>query len=173
MTIRELIHWNRPFGVSIRKRGDDAWNSLASLQEEMNNMFERLYTGANVRLTDWDGKRANAPAVDVVESDKSFTVKAELAGIDPKDVDVEVTDGFLTIRGQRSEEKEEKKEEKDYSYLRQEISEGYFQRTLALPDTADCDNAEASFKNGILTVAVPKKPEAIQKPRKLEIKKAA
>ncbi len=172
MTIRELIHWNRPFGISVRRR-DDAWSSLASLQEEMNNLFERLYNGAGFRLADWSGSKASGPAVDIIEDNKSFTVKAELAGIDPKDVDVEVTDGFLTLRGQRSEEKEEKKEEKDYSYLRQEISEGYFQRTLALPETADCDKADASFKNGVLTIAIPKKPEALQKPKKLQIKKAA
>ncbi len=172
MTIRELVHWNRPFGVSIRRTKDEAFNSLASLQEEMNGFFDRLYSGMNVRLTDWNGK-ANAPAVNIAEDEKSFTVKAEIAGIDPKDVEVEKTDGFLTIRGQRSEEKEEKKEEKGCSYIRQEISEGYFQRTLALPETADCDKAEASFKNGVLTISVPKKPEAIQKPRKLQIKKAA
>ena len=172
MTIRELIHWNRPFGISIRRKGEP-WNSFAALQDEMNGLFERLYSGANARLTDWNGGHASAPAVDIIENEKSFTVKAELAGIDPKDVNVEVTDGFLTLRGQRSEEKEEKKEDKNFSYLRQEISEGYFQRTLALPETADCDKAEASFKNGILTITVPKKPEAVQKPKKLEIKKAA
>ncbi len=172
MTIRELVHWNRPFGLSIQRK-NNAPNTLASLQDEMNNLFERVFNGANVCLTDWNGSKANEPAVDIVENDKSFTVKAELAGADPKDVEVEVTDGFLSIRGQRSEEKEEKKEEKDYSYIRRELSEGYFQRTLALPETAACDKAEASFKNGILTVSVPKKPEAIQKPRKLQIKKAA
>ncbi|MCC7305562.1 MAG: Hsp20/alpha crystallin family protein [Alphaproteobacteria bacterium] len=172
MSVRELIHWNRPFGISIRRK-DDAFNSLASLQDEMNDFFERLYSGLNARLTDWNGSKATVPAVDIKENEKSFTVKAELAGIDPKNVEVETTGGFLTIRGQRSGEKEEKKEEKDYSYLRREISEGYFQRALALPETADCEKAEASFKNGILTVSVPKKPEAIQKPRKLQIKKAA
>lgn len=170
MSIRELVHWSRPLGISVRRKAD-SWGSLSALQDEMNNFFDRLYSGLNVRLTDWDG--SDVPAVNIKENEKSFSVKAELPGIDPKDVDVEVTDGFLTIRGRRSEEKEEKEEEKDYSYIRREISEGYFQRTIALPETADCDRADASFKNGILAVSVPKKPEALQKPKKLQIKKAA
>ena len=172
MTIRELVHWNRPFSISLHRKPTPL-NSLASLQDEMNSFFERLYTGLNSRLTDWDGNQAAVPAVNIAEGEKSFTVSAELPGINPKDVDVEVTDGFLTIRGKRSEEKEEKEEEKGYSYIRREMSEGYFQRTVALPETADCDKADASFKNGILTIAVLKKPEAMQKPKKLQIKKAA
>jgi HSP20 family protein len=170
MSIRELVTWDRPFGISIRPKNGSP-NSLEALQDEMNNFFERLYAGMNARLTDWDGN--SVPAVNIKENQKSFTLKAELPGIDAKDVDVEATDGFVTIRGQRADEKEEKEEDKDYSYLRREMSEGYFQRTIALPETADCDKADASFKNGILTVTVPKKPEALQKPKKLQIKKAA
>lgn len=168
MSIRELVNWNRSFGIPVRRKNEN-WNSLASLQQEMNNFFERLYTGLNVCLTDWDG--SDVPAVNVIENGESFTVKAELPGIDPKDIDVEVTDGFLTIRGHRSQEVERK--ETDGSYIRREISEGFFQRTLSLPETAYCDKADASFKNGVLTISIPKKAEALQKPRKVEIKKAA
>ncbi len=170
MTMRELIHFDRPFGTSSRRR-DSNVNSLAALQDEMNNFLERFYAGVNARLTDWNGN--NIPAVNIKEEEKSFTLKAEMPGIDPDDIDVEATDGFVTIRGQRSDEKEEKEERKKYSYLRREMSEGYFQRTIALPETADCDKADATFKNGVLTIAVPKKPEALQKSKKLQIKKAA
>ena len=168
--ISELMHWNRPSSISVRK-GLDVGSSLATLQEEMNRLFDHFYTGTQLYLTDWDKKLATAPAVNVVEDGSSFKVEAELAGMDPKNVDVEIAGGYLTLKGERKEEKEERKE--GGNYLRQEISYGSFLRTIALPETADSDKAKASFKNGILTVTVPKKAEAQQKPRKIEIKVAA
>ena len=168
--IRELMHWNRPAAVSVRK-GMDIGASLAAMQEEMNRLFDHFYTGTQLYLTDWDKKIADLPSVNVVEDGTSFKVEAELAGIDPKNVEVEVANGCLTLKGERKEQTEEKRE--DGNYLRQEISYGSFVRTIPLPDTADSDKAKASFKNGILTVTVPKKPEAQQKPKKIEIKAAA
>jgi HSP20 family protein len=91
--------------------------------------------------------------------------------MDPKNVEVEITDGFLTIKGQREEKKEEK--DKEGSYLRREMSFGSFLRTVALPETADFDKAEASFRNGILTITVKKKAAAIAKPKKVAVKQAA
>lgn len=170
MSIRELVHWNRPFGISVRRKNANP-NSLAALQDEMNNFFERLYAGLNARITDWDGN--DIPAVNIKENEKSFEIQAALPGIDPKDVDVQTTEGFLTIRGEHATQTEDKEEKDGCEYLCQEMSEGYFQRTVALPETADCDKADAIFKNGILTVTVPKKPEALQKPKKVQIKKAA
>lgn len=168
--ISELMHWNRPSSIFVRK-GSEIGSSLASLQEEMNRLFEHFYTGTQLYLTDWDKKLAASPAVNVVEDGSGFKVEAELAGMDPKNVEIEITGGYLTLKGERKEEKEEKKE--GGSYLRQEISYGSFLRTVALPETADGDKAKASFKNGILTITVPKKAEAQQKPRKIEIRTAA
>ncbi len=168
--IRELIHWNNPSSIFVRK-GESMAHSLVALQEEMNQLFDHFYTGAQVHLTDWSKKLATAPAVNVVEDGTSFKVEAELAGMDPKNVEVEITGGYLTLKGERQEEKEEKKE--GGSYLRQEISYGSFLRTVVLPETADSDKAKATFKNGILTITVPKKADAQQKPRKIEIKAAA
>jgi HSP20 family protein len=168
--IHDLIHWNNPSSIFVRK-GDNMGFSLASLQEEMNQLFEHFYTGSPLRFAEWDKKSVTAPAINLIEDGCSFKVEAELAGMDPKNVEVEITGGYLTLKGERKEEKEEKKE--GGNYLRQEISYGSFLRTVALPETADGDNAKASFKNGILTVTVPKKAEAQQKPRKIEIKSAA
>ena len=109
------------------------------------------------------------PAVDVIENEKDFQVRVEIPGYDPEKVDVSVRDGFLTIRGERCSDKDSK----DDNYLRHETSCGSFERTLALPETAHPDKAEASFKNGMLYIAVPKKAEALQKPRKIEVKKVA
>ncbi len=96
------------------------------------------------------------PAVDVVESENGYEITADLPGMDEKNIEVKVTDGVLTMKDERQEEKEEKK--KDY-YL-QERSFGSFQRSFELPETVDADKIEASFKKGVLTVKLPKKPEA-------------
>jgi HSP20 family protein len=168
--IRELMPWNNPASVLVRK-SENMGSSLMALQEEMNRLFDHFFTGTQLRLTDWDQKLATAPAINVVEDGASFKVEAELAGIDPKHVEVEITGNYLTLKGERKEEKEEKKE--GGNYLRQEISYGSFLRTVALPETVDSNKTTASFKNGILTITVPKKAEAQQKPKKVEIKAAA
>lgn len=165
MTLSELIHWNRPSHIPVQ-HGSRFGRSLLSLQEDMDRIFHDFFGGTSPPA--WV-KEDGFPAVDIIENGKTFKVKAELAGMDPEDVEISVTDGFLTIKG----EKQEEKEEKDGNYLRHETSYGSFQRTIALPETANCDKAEASFKNGVLNIEVPKKAKALQKPKKLQIKKAA
>lgn len=167
--IRELMNWNFPSSVSVSK--GDLSQSLARLQDEMNRLFDHFYTGAQLHMTNWNEKLPSAPSVNVIETGDSFKVEAELAGMDPKNVEVEIAGGLLTLKGERKEEKEEKKD--NGSYLRQEISYGYFLRSVALPETADGDKAKAAFKNGILTITVPKRPEAQQKPKKIEVRIAA
>jgi HSP20 family protein len=170
--IRELMHWNRPSSILIRK-ADSLGSALASVQEDMNRALERFYNGLQVHLTDWDDKAPAAPLVNVTETADGYRLEAEMAGTEPRNVEVEAAGGAITIRGERVQEKDEKKEEAGCSRLRQEISYGSFLRTVALPEAADCEKAKASFRNGILTVQVPKKPEALQKPRKIEVKTAA
>lgn len=169
--IRDLIQSGRSSAVNIRQ--GELGFSLASIQEEMNRMFEHLYNGMQVRLTDWDSLPDLAPAVNVTETADSFRIEAALPGVESKNVSVEVAGGLLTIKGERQEEKEEKKSGKGEMYLRKEISYGVFERTVRLPETADGDKAKAQFRNGILTLTVPKKAEAVQKPRKIDVKEAA
>jgi HSP20 family protein len=107
-----------------------------------------------------------APAVDVAETDKSYEIAAELPGMDEKDVEVNFSNGTLTIKGEKNEEKEEKK--KDY-YL-SERHYGSFQRSFAVPDDVDENKIEAAFKNGVLTVSLPKTPEAQKKEKQIAIK---
>ncbi len=165
MSLRELVHLNRPFNVPVQQRGRFG-QSLHSLQEEMNDLFEDFFSSNG--LKSWMAPMGSAfPSVDIIENEKKFKVKAEIAGYNPDDIDVSVTDGFLTISGKRKEEEEEKEE----NYLRRELSYGSFQRTIALPETSNCEEAEASFKNGMLTIDIPKKAEAMQKPKKVTIKK--
>jgi HSP20 family protein len=167
MTIRELMHWNRPFNLPVNQR-DRRGQSLFSLQDDMNHLLQSFFSDNG--YSQWDeGFSANMPAIDLIENERDFKVKAEVAGYNPDDIDVSVTDGFLTLSGERQDEDEEK----DENYLRRETSYGSFQRTIALPETANCEKAEASFKNGVLNIEIPKKAEAVQKPKKLSIKKTA
>jgi HSP20 family protein len=105
-----------------------------------------------------------APACDIFEDGDGVTVRFELAGIDPKDVDVRFENGVLTLRGERKLDKEEKKE----SYHRIEMQYGAFSRSFSLPGTVDAEKIRAESKHGILTVSLPKKAEA--KPRPIQVK---
>ncbi len=109
-----------------------------------------------------------APAVDVAETDKAYEITAELPGLDEKNVEVKVAGGVITIKGEKQEEKEEKK--KDY-YL-SERSYGSFQRSFQVPDGVDADKIEANFKNGVLTLTLPKSADAQKAEKKIEVKAA-
>jgi HSP20 family protein len=158
-----------------------AWQPFGSLRREIDRLFEdfdrglwRSPFGRSVfdvepfsprQLTTW----STAPAVDVAEKDNAYEVTAELPGMDEKNIDVKLVNGSLTIKGEKKEEKEEKK--KDY-YL-SERHFGSFERSFALPEGVDIDKVEATFKKGVLTVKLPKKPEAIKPEKKIEVKAAA
>ena len=109
-----------------------------------------------------------SPAVDLAETEKAYEVTAELPGLDEKGIEVKFTDGVLTIKAEKQEEKEEKK--KDY-YLH-ERSFGSFHRALQVPAGIDNDKIEASFKKGVLTVTLPKSAEAQKAEKKIAVKAA-
>jgi HSP20 family protein len=106
------------------------------------------------------------PAVDVAETDQAYEIKAELPGLDEKNIEVKVANGVLSIKGEKQEEKEER--EKDY--YRRERSFGSFERSFQLPDDIEADKIEATFKNGVLSVTLPKSAEARQQAKKIEVK---
>jgi len=106
------------------------------------------------------------PAVDIAEKGNAFEVKAELPGLDEKDVEVKLSEGTLTIKGEKQEEKEEKKQD----YYLHERRFGAFERSFRVPETVDADKIEARFNKGVLTVTLPKKPEARKPEKKIEIK---
>src|SRR4030042_3038458 len=102
-------------------------------------------------------------ALDVYENDDALVVKGALPGVRPDEVDISVTDGVLTIKGETKSEEETK----DGSYHRRELRYGAFARSVALPTLVDHDKAEATFENGILTVSLPKAEEG--KPKSIKI----
>jgi HSP20 family protein len=107
-----------------------------------------------------------APMVDVSEDDKAFHITADLPGITENDINVTLSGDMLTIGGERREEREEK----DRNYHFSERRLGSFRRAFSLPAGVDRDKIEASFKNGVLTVTLPKTPEAIQQQKRIEVK---
>jgi HSP20 family protein len=115
-----------------------------------------------------DRTRGATPAVDIVEKDTAYEVTADLPGLEKKSIEVKVVKGNLTIKGGKQEIKEEQK--KDY-YLRERLF-GSFERSFRIPESVDTDKIEASFKQGELTVTLPKKPEAQKPAKKINVKNA-
>ena len=107
-----------------------------------------------------------APAVDIIENERGIVIKAELPGIDPKDVTVTIDNNVLTLKGERHVEKEAKKE----NFHRMERAYGVFARSFALPEHVDGAKVTAEFKDGLLTVTLPRSDAA--KPRAIEINAA-
>lgn len=136
----------------------EPWNVLNQLRREMDRVFEgENAEGSNIATADW------TPAVDIKETDTAFVITADIPGVDPKDIEVNMENGVLTIRGERKEEKEEEKE----GYKRIERVRGTFYRRFSLPDTADADKISAKSKNGVLEITIPKQ-EKVQ-PRKIAV----
>lgn len=133
-----------------------------SLMNKFHNDFNRMFADLN-RATDETASSAWAPAIDVKEEASRFVVRADLPGIDPKDIEITMDHGALTISGKRQSEK---KEEKD-GYLRTERISGEFFRRLVLPDTADSQHVAAKADKGVLEIAIPKREAA--KAKRIEI----
>jgi len=153
-----------------------AWRPFESLRREVDRLFED-FTLNPFRLPlrrpafdlepFWQPDSWVAmPAMDLVERDEAFEMTAELPGLDEKNIEVNVANGVLTVKGQKEEDKVEKKED---FHLR-ERRFGSFSRSVRVPDTVDPDKIEASFKNGVLKVTLPKKPEAQKPVKKIEVK---
>jgi HSP20 family protein len=107
-----------------------------------------------------------SPAIDLIERDDAFEMTADMPGLDEKDVEVKVANGVLTVKGQKQQEKEEKK--KDF-HLRERRFNSY-ERSIRVPETVEPEKIEASFKNGVLKVVLPKTLEARKSVKKVEVK---
>lgn len=144
----------------------DRWISdspFFALHREMNRLFDDTFR--TLGATQF-GAAAGWPSVEVSETDKSVKVTAELAGIDEKDLELHVEDDVLTLKGEKRTETEDK--DKHYS----EHFYGRFERRLQLPSAVDEKRAEATFKNGVLTVILPKSDRAKDAAKRIVINKA-
>jgi HSP20 family protein len=137
----------------------EPFRDLARLQDEMHRMFDdRLPYQSGGESVGW------TPAADVFEDEEGLSLRFDLAGVDPKDVDIRFENGVLTVKGERKLDHEEKRE----NYHRVELAYGTFTRSFSLPGTVDAEKIRAESKNGVLTVFLPKRAEA--KPRAIQVK---
>ena len=130
---------------------------------EFRQMLDRFFDTeegsdqSNVVTSEW------APRVDICEEDKRFVIEADIPGVDPKDIEINMDKGVLSIRGERKSERRAE----DENYTRIERSRGVFHRRFALPDSADPQGISAKGKHGVLEISIPKRPETT--PRKIDI----
>jgi len=113
-----------------------------------------------------------APAMDIAETEKTYEITTELPGMSESDVEVVASKDGLTIKGEKKEEKKEEKEEKKKDYYLSERRYGSFERRMQIPEGVDADKIEATFKKGVLTVTLPKKPEAQNPAKKISVRTA-
>src|SRR5437870_11135379 len=141
----------------------DPFRGISSFQEQMSRMFEDTVRGRTDQsaLTTW------APAVDIYETEHELVVKADLPDVNEKDLDIRVENNVLTIRGERKFENSVSED----NYLRIERASGTFSRSFSLPNTVDPDAIKAEYRDGVLTVHVPKREEA--KPKQIKVSVAA
>lgn len=148
-----------------KKRSEDELApSLTTFRREMDSLFDRFFGDP------WGGLRefglGGGPTMDVAETEDEVTLKFELPGVSPEDIEVNVSGSVLTLTGEKREQHEDKRENCCYS----ERSFGRFSRSVQLPGTVDPGKVDASFKNGVLTVTIEKHPEA--KPKRIAVRNA-
>jgi HSP20 family protein len=144
--MNHMIRWNR-------------FRNPSSLQEQVNRLFESSSPakGDTSTLTTW------APAVDIYETENELVIKADLPEVNEQDLDIRVENNTLTIAGERKFEEKVKED----NYLRIERSYGSFSRSFSLPTTVNTEAIKAEYKNGVLTVELPKRAES--KPKQVKI----
>jgi len=144
-----LVRWN-------------PWREMSAFQRHVNHCFEDSFntterTSSEPSMSRW------SPAVDIYDDEGTIVIKAELPGVDKKDITIDVKDRVLTLKGERSDETEVKED----SFYRRERVSGTFQRAFTLPALINAENIKADFKDGVLKIDIPKPEE--EKPKQVTI----
>lgn len=150
----------------FRSRSPFGGDPFMSLHREVNRLFDDVLRG-NDMATTGGAAALLSPQVDISETENEIKVKAELPGVSEQDVDVELNDDILTIRGEKKSERKEEKE--NYHFM--ERSYGTFQRSFQLPRPVDPDKVQATFENGVLTITLPKNAQQ-EKTRRIQVQGA-
>jgi HSP20 family protein len=155
-----LIPWR-----SKQREGERTESPIVALRNEMDRLFD-AFVREPFGAVDWPfvGQGRWSPTIDIAESDQEVTVRAELPGIDPKDLDVSVSGNQLVLTG----EKKESSEHQGKDYYQSESRYGSFRRSVRLPDGVDAENVDAQYANGVLTLHLKKTPSAV--PKRIEVK---
>jgi len=167
MSVRDMIPWGRSTIPAPSLYRDDERSPLLSLHREVNRLFDDVFRGFETRfptLGQNSSFNVGWPSVEVAETDKELRITAEVPGLDEKDIEVLLDDGVLTLRGEKRSETEDK--EKQFS----ERFYGRFERRIPLGNGIEEDKIDARFKNGVLTVAVPKAANAQPQAKRIAIK---
>ncbi len=137
------------------------WSVFDQLQRELNMPMTKFDTedNGNIATANW------APAVDIKEDDKAFTLLADIPGVDPDEIEVTMDKGVLTIKGERQSEKKTEEE----NYKRVERQYGVFYRRFTLPDSANAEAIEAQSEHGVLKITIPK--QEVAQSRRISVKK--
>ena len=167
MSVRDLIPWGRNNGTQVPSvlHNDDR-DSFLSLHREVNRLFDDVFRGFGSGLPslgNGSAFRAGWPSVEISEADKEIKVTAEVPGLEEKDIEVLLNDGVLTLKGEKRSETED--EERQFS----ERYYGRFERRIPLGVDVDEDKVDASFKNGLLTVTLPKSEKAQTQVKRITI----
>ena len=188
MSIKKWIPWNwfkkeeEETGKSVpvqRHSTEDQGlvlrNSIEQFHRDFDRLFDEAFRGMGTLplafkrpLLQSSSNGVIKPTLDLGATEKEYTVTVEIPGVSEKDVELEIMNDTLTIRG----EKKHENEEKNKSYYRMERSYGSFQRMLSLPEDADQNGVAATFKNGILTVTMPRKALPKADVKRIEVKSA-
>lgn len=187
MDIKKLAPWNwfkneeEESGATVPvKRTDKQFSfgegpshhPVVELRREMDRLFENAFRGFGPSafrsefFTPLTASGLLMPQVDIGASDKEYTITVEVPGVDEKDVKIEIANNTMTVRG----EKKQEKEEKNKNYYRVERSYGSFQRLLSLPEDVNQEDIKATFKNGVLTIKMPRKTLPKSNVKQIEIK---
>jgi HSP20 family protein len=152
----ELTTWKPPGKLT-------PFREFEGMRRDMDRLWESFFERGVLRRTEEEG--GWYPSLDVAETKNELVLKAEVPGMEPKDIDISLSDGTLTIKGEKRHEKEEKEE--DYHLV--ERSYGAFTRSIQLPSEVQREKISASYKNGVLRIVLPKSEEAKKKEVKIEV----
>ena len=163
MNMRDLIPWNRGTGAPAPAAlPSEPASPFLTLHREVNRLFDDVFTGFG-SVPSLANRSFGWPNVELVEADGGLRLSAELPGLDEKDVELLVEDGVLTLRG------EKRAETTDAARGYTERSYGHFERSIALPVPVEEDRVEAAFRNGVLTVTLPRSEKAPERGRRIAI----
>ena len=154
--LHTLVPWRRSHPERVGR---------VDLYEELDRVFDSFWRGFGMPTS--QAPRAFAPRMDVTETETEYRIEAELPGLAEKDIAVTLENGVLTLTGERREELE--KEDEKRGFRHRETFRGRFERSLALPDDADEKGVSAKYKNGVLTVEIPRLPVVKPEPRTIPV----
>jgi HSP20 family protein len=166
MSLRNLAIWNK----KNNELDNVNVNSFQSFHNEIDRLFDGFFSDFGRMPSLFSGDRVGAfsPKIDISNDKSAIDVVAELPGLDEKDIQVSLKDNVLTIKG----EKKMSDEKKEKNYHRVERSFGSFERSIRVPEGINVEEIKASFKNGVLSVSLPKSEKAKEEARKIEVKAA-